>query len=133
MEKNKMNKVRILSLLLAVLMLTACFTACGGDTSDTTKAPTTDAPQYIDDGTVTNTENRQNVKDSVPTDLRFDGEKMVFFTRDNEDFKTEMDVEKTTNDTVSDAVFYRNATVEDRLGIEITQVLQNGAMGTIDT
>ena len=126
-----MNKVRILSLLLALLMALACFTACGGDTADTTKAPETNGPEFVDDGSLTNTENRQSVKDSVPTSLDFTGKKMVFFVRDNEDFKTEMDVEKTTNDTVSDAVFYRNATVEDRLGVEITQVLQSGGMSTI--
>lgn len=105
-------------------MTVACFAACGGSTDDTTKAPVTNAPEFVDDGTVTNTQNRQNVKDNVPTDLRFDGEEVVFFVRDSGDFATEMDVEKTINDTVTDAIFYRNATVEDRLGVEINQIAQ---------
>ena len=119
-----MKKVRFLSLVLALLMTVACFAACGGSTDDTTKAPVTNAPEFVDDGTVTNTQNRQNVKDNVPTDLRFDGEEVVFFVRDSGDFATEMDVEKTINDTVTDAIFYRNATVEDRLGVEINQIAQ---------
>ena len=119
-----MKKVRLLSLLLALLITAACFAACGSETTDTTKAPVTDTPQFVDDGTVTNTQNRQNVKDSVPTDLDFTGKEMVFFVRDDNDFVTEMDVEKTINDTITDAVFYRNASVEERLGVEIKQVAQ---------
>lgn len=118
-----MKKIRLMSLVLAIIMAAACFVGCG-DTTDTTRAPETDAPTFVDDGTVTNTQNRQSVKDSVPADLRFDGEEMVFFVRDSGDFVTEMDVEKTINDTLTDAVFYRNATVEDRLGVEIKQVAQ---------
>ena len=34
-----------------------------------------------------------------------------------------MDVEKITGHTLYDAVFYRNATVEERLGVEINQIL----------
>jgi hypothetical protein len=33
-------------------------------------------------------------------------------------------VDKTTNDTLFDSVYYRNTTVEDRLGVEISQVSQ---------
>ena len=119
-----MKKVRFLSLLLALLITAACFAACGSETTDTTKAPVDNGPQYVDDGTVTNTQNRQSVKDNVPTDLNFSGEEMVFFVRDSNDFASEMDVEKTINDTISDAVFYRNATVEERLGVEIKQIAQ---------
>ncbi|MBO5306098.1 MAG: hypothetical protein J6B12_04980 [Clostridia bacterium] len=118
-----MRKIRIMSLVLALLMVAACFIGCGNETTDTTRAPETDAPDYVDDGTVTNTQNRHNVKDNVPTDLRFDGEEMVFFVRDG-DFANEMDVEKTINDTLTDAVFYRNSTVEERLGVEIRQIEQ---------
>lgn len=120
-----MKKVRILSLLLAALMVVTCFVACGGgeDTaSQTTANVGGDAPAT--DGSATNTENRQNVKDTVPTDLDFTGKEMVFFVRNGNGFESEMDVEKTTNDTLSDAIFYRNATVEDRLGVEIKQISQ---------
>ena len=68
-----MKKVRFLSLLLALLITAACFAACGSETTDTTKAPVDNGPEYVDDGTVTNTQNRQSVKDSVPTDLNFSG------------------------------------------------------------
>ena len=120
-----MNKVRIASLLLALLVVVSCFAACGGNSAVTTDAPETNAPTYVDDGSVTNTQNRQNVKDSVPENLNFNGKEMVFFVRQGSNFEYEMDVEKTTNDTLSDAVFYRNATVESRLGVEITQISQS--------
>ena len=55
-----MKKIRILSLVLALMMTATCFVGCGGDTSDTTLAPETDAPSFVDDGSVTNTQNRQN-------------------------------------------------------------------------
>ena len=128
-----MKKVRILSFVLALVMTVACFAACSGSSNETQKPVVTMPSDYVDDGTVTNTENRQSVKDTVPTDLDFTGKEMVFFVRDDGDFKIEMDVEKTTNDTLSDAVFYRNTTVEDRLGVEIKQVAQNCNMSTVST
>ena len=128
-----MKKVRILSFVLARVMTVVCCAACSGSGNETQKPVVTMPSDYVDDGTVTNTENRQSVKDTVPTDLDFTGKEMVFFVRDDGDFKIEMDVEKTTNDTLSDAVFYRNTTVEDRLGVEIKQVAQNCNMSTVST
>ena len=124
-----MKNVRILSLLLAVLTVVTCFVACGGG-EDTPPPSTTGVINNTPDvgGSLTNTENRQNVKDNVPTTLDFTGKEMVFFVRQDNNFEYEMDVEKTTNDTLADAVFYRNATVEDRLGVEIKQIAQ--AWGT---
>ena len=128
-----MNKMRFLSAFLALLTVVVCFAACGETTVDTTAPVVNNNVDYVDDGSVTNTENRQRVKDNIPTDLDLTGKEMVFFIRDNNEiFKNEMDVEKTTNDTLSDAVFYRNATVEDRLGVDIRQVGQNGEWSKID-
>ncbi len=119
-----MKKIRLLSLALALLMLVACFSACGSGSDETTNPKETYNDEFVDDGTVTNTQNRQNVKDNVPADLDLSGKEMVFFVRSDNSFVTEMDVEKTTNDTLADAVFYRNSTVEDRLGVEIKQISQ---------
>ena len=131
MEKNAMKTTKILSLLLALIMAVSCFAACGGDGSEgakdpvVTDAPDTDAPENPGSTSATDTANRADVKDTVPK-LDFSNAKdneVTFFVRsDREMFLNEMDVEKTVNDTLTDAVYYRNATVEKRLGVEINQI-----------
>ena len=115
---------KLLVLLIALVTVASCFAACGGDADDTTEIPKradSDVDEY----------GRDYIADSVPADLRFDGETVTFFTRnDNDYWKIEMDTESTTNDTVNDAIFYRNATVEDRLGITIDQIQQPGGFGS---
>ena len=116
------NFAKIATLILALLMVISCFVACGGNTDETTEKPSSN--KNVDEY------GRDYVADSIPADLRFDGETVTFFTRsDNEYWKIEMDTEATTNDTVNDAIFYRNATVEDRLGITIDQIQQPGTYG----
>ena len=113
------NFTKLMCLALALLMTLACFAACGGSGDDTTLPQATGGE---DDDT-----GRNSVKDTVPTDLDFKGDSVTFFVRDDNDmWKNEMDVEKTTNDTLYDAIYYRNTTVEDRLGVEIKQVGQAG-------
>lgn len=118
-----MRFTKILCLTIALIMVFATFAACG-DNAETT------APQ------VTNTESetgRDSVKDTVPADLNFDGETVTFFVRDDQElWKNEMDVEKTTNDTLYDAIYYRNSAVEDRLGITINQIGQAGSYAVSD-
>lgn len=112
--------IKLSALLLALLTSISCFAACGDDAEDTT------FPTVNNDGN-TDQYGRDIIEDSIPKDLRFDGETVTFFTRsDNEDWKIEMDTETTTNDTVNDAIFYRNTTVEQRLGITIDQISQPG-------
>ena len=109
------TSLKILCLVLSLLMLVACFAACG-DSEETTlpKASGTEDES-----------GRNAIKDTVPTDLNFNGDTVTFFTRDDSDeYKHEMDVDKTTNDTLYDAIYYRNTMVEDRLGVTITQISQ---------
>jgi hypothetical protein len=114
---------KFMSLALALIMIVACFAACGGDGDDTTLPPVGPSGSEDESG-------RDSVKDTVPEDLKFNGKTVTFFVRDDRDiFKNEMDVEKTTDDNLYDAVFYRNATVEQRLGITIDQISQSGAFG----
>ena len=109
---------KLACLVLALVMVVACFASCGG--GEETTLPKADGVQDDDTG-------RNSVKDTVPTNLKFDGETVTFFVRDdNEMWKNEIDVEKTTNDTLFDSIYYRNATVEQRLGVTIEQIGQAG-------
>ena len=119
-----MRFTKIMCLILALLMTLACFAACGG--GEETTLPSATGKDEDETG-------RNAVKDTVPTDLNFKGETVTFFVRNDSDmWKNEMDVEKTTNDTLFDSIYYRNSTVEDRLGVEIRQIGQAGAYDVSD-
>lgn len=114
---------KLLVLLLALLMVCSSFVACGGDTPEETKGSSTSKPQVDEYG-------REYIEDSIPEDLSFasaNKNTVTFFVRsDYAIAKNEMDTDSTINDTVNDAIFYRNATVEDRLGVTINQISQPG-------
>lgn len=121
-----MKTVKLLAVILAVVSVFMCFASCGdnssGQTDTTQPTGNLDSDKKLDDW------GREYIEDSVPTELSFAGEKnntITFFTRNNNSYwAMEMDVDKTINDTLNDAIFYRNIAVEDRLGVNITQVSQ---------
>ena len=124
---------RILVLVLSLLLVVSAFASCGNtadtetNTPDTQKESVTEAPVSEGDDRYDASFDRNSVKDSVPADLKFTGETVTFFTRDDlEHWKYEMDVDEILNDTLYDAIYYRNKTVEERLGITITTVQQAG-------
>ena len=118
------TSIKICSLVLAMVTLLVCFAACGSSGDDTT-APSVS----VTDGNL-DQYGREYIDDSVPKDLTFDGKDVTFFTRnDGSYWEIEMDSDSTINDTVNDAIFYRNDTVEKRLGIEINQISQAGTFG----
>ena len=115
------NFAKLLALVLACLMMVAVFAACGGDSSDTEGSGEINAPVETGNGL------DNEVKDDVPADLRFDGETVTFFIRnDQEIWLYEMDVDEIMNDTLYDAIYYRNKTVEERLGVTVTTIGQAG-------
>ncbi len=124
---------KILALVLVCLMTVSTLVACGGtaDTETQSGAKETTAPvetQNPNGGRYDATFDRNSVSDDIPTDLRFDGETVTFFVRDDQElWKYEMDVDNIMNDTLYDAIYYRNKTVEERLGIEITTIGQAGS------
>ena len=121
-----MKGFKILAVLLALLTALSCFAACGDsgkNTETTTPDKDTSLPeQKLDEW------GREYIDDNVPKNLTFAGEEnntLTFFTRSNDSYwAIEMDVDQTINDTVNDAIFYRNDTVEHRLGVTITQISQ---------
>ena len=65
---------KLACLVLALVMVVACFASCGG--GEETTLPKADGVQDDDTG-------RNSVKDTVPTNLKFDGETVTFFVRDD--------------------------------------------------
>ena len=118
------KSLRFICLVIALILITTVLASCG-NSDDTTVAKDTN---------IQNETGRDAVKDIVPADLQFKGEIITFFVRDDQElWKNEIDVEKTTNDTLYDAIYYRNAAVEDRLGITIKQIGQAGTYAVSDS
>ena len=112
---------RFLTLTLAILMLVSVFVACGGtvDTDAEGKETKKEKIEY---------ETLPYVEDDIPDDLRFDGQTLTFFTKDDsEHWKYEMDCDYLLGDTLFDAIYYRNKSVEEQLGVTITTVSQKGS------
>jgi len=123
---------KLMCLVLSILMIAACFAACGGDDTNT-KNPTVNPNETDDssDGTE-DPSDRNSVKDTVPS-LNFNNDDLTFLVRNDTDlWKNEMDVESTTTDTLFDAIYYRNAAVEKRLGVKIEQIGQAGTFTKAD-
>ena len=80
---------------------------------------------------------RQSVKVDLPADLNFASaadNTLTFFIRDDNDlWKFEMDVDELTDDTLWDAIYERNATVEQLLGVTITTIGQPGGFSVRDS
>ena len=97
---------RILTALLASVMLLPSLAACG-ETTD--PADTTGSSQ------TTSAEEGENTipDDELPDDLKYNGEKITFIS------VNAMDYDELTGDAVEDAIYERNKAVEERLGVEI--------------
>lgn len=118
---------RKLSLCLALLMLAMTFGACaGGDSGDTqtTTAPAveTTVPQAAE----TTAPVDEGPADPLPADLKFGGETVRFLARDRDWMDDEIAVDDINGEVVNDAIFKRNQTVEDRLGITISTFKTGG-------
>ena len=95
--------------------------ACGGDIPADTTASTDPTETTPAETTVPTDEwGREIIEDGVPADLKYDNEVMRIFTRDDQKYwLLEVTAEEGTGDVLSDAVYNRNLTVEERLGIKL--------------
>ena len=104
-----MKLKRILSLLLAGLMLTGSLAACATETdspADTTSDETTAAPE-TDEGP----------RDNLPDGLDYGGETITFYQYiDGAPFI----VSELNSDPINDSVFERNKYVENRLNVRLS-------------
>jgi ABC-type glycerol-3-phosphate transport system substrate-binding protein len=115
---------RMLALMLAVLML-ASVVACGkAEPAETTAATTGDAPSSTEAATTTAATEESPydengfLKDSLPADLNYNGQPISILYW-NDVARPEFEVEQQTGELISDAIFLRNAAVEERLGLEL--------------
>jgi hypothetical protein len=119
-EDSMMKAKRILSALLAALLLAGTMTACG-ESQDPPREETT-ANQ------VTETEAETDLSDGLPDDLDFGGQEITFISRYLEGWTSgEIAVEGLINEPVNDAIYERNKAVEDRLKIEINSIEENNS------
>ena len=132
---------RILTLLLCALMTASSLTACG-DTSAETEAAGTDSTA-VNDETAETEITRANTPDSLPDDLDFSGTTLNIYYFGHELSAQYDGPAELTGDVVSDALYNRNLSVEERLNVkfnwvkgadgwedypaEVTTLLQSGA------
>lgn len=117
---------KALSLILAMLMCASVMISCGGktDPADTTTAATGDTQTNAVETTTTavQTESPYDangfLKDDLDPSLNYNGQELSILYW-NDVARPEFEVEEQTGDLISDAIFQRNANVEDRLGLEL--------------
>lgn len=106
--------------------MVAVLAACGGNPADKGGKDTTPSDTKPSNG-------RDTIEDTVPADLTYADQSdntITFFVRNNmEVLAHEICCEELMNDTLYDAIHYRNIDVENRLGVKIRQVAQDGAYG----
>lgn len=114
--KTMSKLVRLLLLVLCLSMVLSAFSACAGDekneqtTQDSTDEPVETAPaRYL--------------KDALPEDLNYGREFTVFAVSNQQ---KHFYAEENVVGQVYQAVYARNMTVEDRLGIEINWIWETG-------
>ena len=125
-----MNAKKLLALTLALLTLISCLAACGGSNETESTAEVGPDSGTESDSMVETEDPRQSVKIDLPEGLSFadrTDNTVTFFTRDdNELWKNEIDVTELTDDTLYDAIYRRNRAVEEKLGVVIKTIQQNG-------
>jgi hypothetical protein len=96
-------------------MLLSVLISCG-ESPDTTADPSAETSVLSENA-------REKEEDTVPKDLKFEGETFTFLVRnDREIYEYEISCEELLNQPLYDAIHYRNIDVETRLGAKIRSV-----------
>ena len=116
--------IRLLSAFLAMIVLLCCFAACGDKQNDPvdTEGEVTTAP---DEATVETTD--PNYTDELPEDLNFsnNSSREITIYAPGDDVHADEFIGDSGSMDVSYAVFQRNSSVEERLGVVITTRLED--------
>ena len=122
--KENMNVFkRVMALMLAVLML-ATVVACGGGSEDpaATTAAVAEGDATTAATTVATEDNNLDAngywKDDLPEDLNFNGDVVSVLNWKAEE--NEFEITEQTGILVDDAIYNRNMTIEERLGVDLT-------------
>ena len=120
---------KLLSVFLVLLLLATCLIACGGKTEETETETQIETENETVDSVKRDEYGREWIDDSIPADLSYataDKNTVTFFVRMGGEGATEieMDSDAIIEDTVNDAIYFRNTTVEERLGVVITRIAQ---------
>ena len=124
-------KIRLIAAILAILLVLPTAVACG--TKDETPADTTTATatEATTTAATTATEpvetNKYEIGDNLPADLDYKGAEIHILSRGRAWCKDVIDVDDLTGEVINDAVYNRNAAVEDRLNIKIVDHKDSGS------
>ncbi len=119
--KDHINRAVAL-LLLAVLMLMTA--ASCSEPADSTNTDTTAAPAAVETEAAETELTRANYPDTLDPSLKFDGSSYRVLCRSDDYFEGgEIVVEEQSGDIVNDAIYKKNMSVEERLGVSIESVL----------
>ncbi|MBR4204980.1 MAG: hypothetical protein IKQ92_05830 [Clostridia bacterium] len=121
-------KNRIISILLAILMLASVMTlgACSENASDGSKetesTTATNTPASTGEGDteqeLSDLEQRMLIPDDLP-DVKYDGKELRVLTNNGNQYIEEIYVEELTGDNCNDAVYNRNDRIEVRFDVKI--------------
>lgn len=112
-----MKKKILLLCLFVMLLLTACYGKQNEpDTGRDTAEHTTNTVQNE-----TDTETETEMRDNVPDGVRFDGASFVLLSPD--EYGGQCLTDEQTGDVLNDAIYTMMITVEERLGVRITEEL----------
>ncbi len=116
-----MKKTRLLSGILASLMLLGSLASC----AETAETPDSTPADTKADAAVTEVETE--LTDELPDDLDYMEDEVVILSRYREGWTSgEIAVPEITGDLVNDAVYERNKTVETRLNVKLTSIEEPG-------
>lgn len=111
-----MVKTRILSAILAALMLAGSLASCANETEPTDTDSTNETQAAV-------TEGETELTDSLPDDLDFGGDEITIISRYHEGWTSgEISVSGLIGEPVNDAVYERNKNVEQRLNVVINNM-----------
>ncbi len=112
---------RIICLLLSAMLLALLLTSCAEQTDDPEK--TTNAEASV---AATDPPESEAVTNSLPPDLKYSGETVVFLSRDADFVRDEITVEQEDGGVISSAIIRRNDDVENRFGIKLQNTKVSG-------
>ncbi|MBO7158496.1 MAG: hypothetical protein J6W31_07825, partial [Clostridia bacterium] len=132
-----MNAKRILAALLASVMLIPVMAACSdtpAESTDTTAPAESTAPAETEPRET----ERHEIKDDLPADLKFDGKTFGIYVGTSAVYNSfYAGQEEKAGDVVVEAVWERNAKVEERMGVKLNMVSYNvdykGIAGAVST